>query len=132
MTTRNGDRGQSLTYATWDICVALLGVALAACDGNGRHVIHINNIDHVDLRIRIDTTDDCCHWEQSVVAGRSAVFRFQSTRDLSLRVKVSSDNGSVEATDGYLAGYVGSEERRRGTCVTVTKQQIAKIQTCRP
>lgn len=107
-----------------------IGRQAEACGRPAAHAVHPRNRDTQNLQIRIDTSDNSCHWQRHLGVRESASFEFRSDRDLVLHVTVTSDDGTVvERTGGYLSGFVGLEEAMYGTCVDVTRRDVA-IHTC--
>jgi hypothetical protein len=135
MIIRNGNRPSerracALQHRVTGAAAVLLAITAYACERPASHTVHIKNDDTVDLKVRIETSDGCCHWEKQVVASGSGIFEFRSDRDLVLHVTVAStDSGALERSGGYMSGFSASHEALYGTCVTISRQQIA-IETC--
>lgn len=133
MIIRNGTserRVRMLRYCVVGVAAVLMAIVVYACERPSSHTVHVKNNDKVDLKVRIDTSDGCCHWQGQVVANGSGIFEFRSDRDLVLNVTVTSaDSGALERSGGYMSGFPASHEALYGTCVTVSRQQIA-IETC--
>ena len=135
MIIRNGNspierRACTLQHRVVGVAAVMLAITAYACERPASHTVHIKNDDNVGLKVRIETSDDCCHWERQVDASGSGMFEFRSDRDLVLHVTVTSANsGVLERSGGYMSGFSASHEALYGTCVTVSRQQIA-IETC--